>query len=79
MAQVYAPGAYGRDEAFWQENRTTTIAKGENSIEKMMQRFRSEPVYYWGEKIIKTFSSGYITTGNPSKLDLGPLTSTFSV
>lgn len=79
QAQVYAPGAYGRDEAFWQENRTTTIAKGENSIEKMMQRFRSEPVYYWGEKIIKTFSSGYITTGNPSKFDFGPLTSTFSV
>lgn len=79
QAQVYAPGAFGRDEAFWEENRTTTIAKGENSIEKMMQRFRSEPVYYWGEKIIKTFSSGYITTGNPSKFDLGPLTSTFSV
>ncbi|MDE6394172.1 MAG: carboxypeptidase-like regulatory domain-containing protein, partial [Duncaniella sp.] len=79
QAQVYASGAYGRDSVFWAENRTTTIAKGENSIEKMMQRFRAVPIYYWSEKIIKTFASGYITTGNPSKFDFGPLTSSFSV
>lgn len=79
QAQVYDSGAYGRDEAFWQDNRTATISKSENSVERMMQRFRSVPVFYWTEKILKTFTSGYITTGNPSKFDLGPLTSTFSV
>ena len=45
----------------------------------MMARLRSDRLYYWGEKAVKTFASGYITTGNPSKFDFGPLTSTFSV
>lgn len=44
----------------------------------MIQRLRKDPIYYWGEKAVKTFASGYITTGGPSKFDIGPLTSTFS-
>ncbi len=77
-AQVYASEAHGRDTQFWEENRTTSISHGENSVEAMMKRFRSVPIYYWAEKAFKTFTSGYITTGNPSKFDIGPLTSTFS-
>ena len=78
QAQIYAPGVYSRDTTFWAENRTSAIAHGENSMELMIQRLRKDPVYYWGEKAIKTFASGYITTGGPSKFDIGPLTSTFS-
>ena len=79
QAQVYAPGAYVRDTQFWESNRITPISHGENSVEAMMARLRSDRLYYWGEKAVKTFASGYITTGNPSKFDFGPLTSTFSV
>lgn len=79
LAQVYAPGALTRDKEFWSSNRTTSISHGENSMEQMMSRLRKDPIYYWAEKAIKTFTSGYITTGNPSKFDIGPLTSTFSV
>ena len=78
QSQVYAQGVYDRDSIFWKENRTTRIAHGENSMENMIKRMRSVPLYYWGEKALKTFTSGYITTGNPSKFDIGPLTSTFS-
>ena len=76
--QVYAPRALSRKEDFWAAERTTTISHGELSMEQMMTRLRKDPLYYWGEKTLKTITSGYITTGNPSKFDIGPLTSTFS-
>lgn len=77
-AQVYDNMAYRRDPSFWKENRTAAISHGEDSMESMMERLRHDKVYYWCEKIVKTFSMGYITTGNPSKFDYGPLTSSFS-
>ena len=76
--QIYAQEVYAQDTLFWNENRTAKIAHGENSMETMIKRMRSVPIYYWAEKALKTFTSGYITTGNPSKFDIGPLTSTFS-
>ncbi len=76
--QIYAPDAYSKSDDYWEGNRKAPIAEGEKNMERMMERFRSVPLYYWGEKIIKTFSKGYITTGKNSKFDFGPLTSTIS-
>lgn len=76
--QVYAPGAEYRDLSFWDQKRLIKISKGANSMEKMMERLRSVPVYYWSEKVLKILVSGYINTGNPSKFDLGPMNTTMS-
>ncbi len=78
LQQIYAPGAQARDTVYWAENRTAPIGRGVRHIDRMMQQLRSNKLYYWGEKVVKTFASGYITTGAASKFDLGPLTSTFS-
>lgn len=78
LAQIYDPQANARKEDFWVANRPTSISHGEHSMEQMMTRLRKDPVYYWAEKIFKTFTSGYATTGNPSKFDIGPLTSSIS-
>ncbi len=78
LAQIYRPGAFSRDTTYWAASRTAPIDRGVNNIEGMMAQLRSVKLYYWGEKIVKAFSSGYITTGRASKVDLGPLTSTFS-
>lgn len=80
LAQVYAIDAYAKDDAFWDGNRTAPIAHGEANMDQMMAHLRANPVYYWGEKLVKTFASGYIATagGDRSKFDIGPLTSTFS-
>ena len=78
LAQIYDPQANARKEDFWAANRPTSISHGEHSMEQMMTRLRKDPVYYWAEKIFKTFTSGYATTGNPSKFDIGPLTSSIS-
>lgn len=78
FAQIMAPGATSRGADFWEENRMIGIAHGEKSMEKMMSSLRSVPIFYWGEKVVKAFASGYVPTGNPSKFDFGPLTSMIS-
>lgn len=37
----------------------------------MMFMLRKKPLLYWTEKVLKVFVNGYVTTGNPSKFDIG--------
>lgn len=76
--QIKAVGAEYRGQKFWDENRKAEIGKGANSMEQMMARLRSVPVFYWGEKVVKVFVSGYAPTGDPSYFDIGPMTSLMS-
>ncbi|MCM1162691.1 MAG: DUF5686 and carboxypeptidase regulatory-like domain-containing protein [Muribaculaceae bacterium] len=78
LSQIYDAAAYARDDSYWEGNRRAPIAKGEKNMEQMMERFRAVPLFYWGEKLVRIFSKGYIPTGKHSKFDIGPLTSTFS-
>ncbi|MDE5988569.1 MAG: DUF5686 and carboxypeptidase regulatory-like domain-containing protein [Duncaniella sp.] len=78
VAQIYAPGAEYRDKNFWKDNRKIEIAQGENSMEKMMERMRQVPVFYWTEKVVKLLVSGYVPTAEKSYFDVGPMTSLVS-
>ncbi|MCM1521207.1 MAG: DUF5686 and carboxypeptidase regulatory-like domain-containing protein [Muribaculaceae bacterium] len=78
LDQVYDIAAYSRDDAYWEAKRTAPIAHGEKNMERMMERFRSVPIFYWGEKIVRIVSKGYIPTAKRSRFDIGPLTSLFS-
>ena len=79
LSQIFDPAAYARDEAFWAGERTAPITDSEKDMEHMMKRFRKVPIFYWGEKVLKAFTSGYIATSpHGSKFDIGPLTSTVS-
>lgn len=62
-----------RDEVFWEGVRLFTLPESERNVEYMMGRLRKMPVFYWGEKVVRALSNGYVATGNPSKFDLGPL------
>lgn len=75
ITQIYAPGAEYRGKDFWEENRKLEIAQGENSMEKMMERMRQVPVFYWTEKVVKILVSGYVPTAEKSYFDIGPMTS----
>ena len=77
-AVVVEKGAEARDEEYWNDARLVSISHGESTVGRLMQRFRSVPLFYWGEKIVKTLFSGYITTGNPSKFDFGPVNTLIS-
>lgn len=78
VAQIYAPGAEYRDKNFWEDNRKIEIAQGENSMEKMMERMRQVPLFYWTEKVVKLLVSGYVPTAEKSYFDVGPMTSLVS-
>lgn len=74
--------AYRRPDTFWTENRPEEARKkNPNGVDKLMQRLRSVPVFYFTEKVITTLVSGYIPTNkNPekNKFDLGPMNSTIN-
>lgn len=78
VAQIYAPGAEYRGQDFWEENRKAEIAQGVNGIEKMMERMRQVPLFYWTEKVVKVLVSGYVPTAKKSYFDIGPMTSLVS-
>lgn len=66
-------GATERTEAFWEPRRFIPISKSENSVGKMLTEMRQNKVYYWAEKVLQILVTGYIQTGNPSKIDIGPV------
>lgn len=76
--EIILEGARDRDEAFWDNHRLVLLKKGEGSVEAMIQRLRSVPLYYWTEKTLKLLVMGYWHTGNPPKFDYGPVNTSIS-
>ncbi|MDE7119772.1 MAG: DUF5686 and carboxypeptidase regulatory-like domain-containing protein, partial [Muribaculaceae bacterium] len=70
--------AYGRDSVYWADNRLIDVSDNERRIDVMMRRLRSVPLYYYSEKAMKIIFGGYVSTGNPSKFDIGPVNTFFS-
>ena len=66
-------GATERTEAFWKPRRFVGISRSENSVGEMLEGMRQNKVYYWAEKTLQVLVTGYIHTGNPSKIDIGPV------
>lgn len=77
-SQIELPEASKVNELYWSRKRLVPIADSERGVDRMMRRLRGDKLYYWCEKGLKTFVGGYITTGNPSKFDIGPLNTTYS-
>lgn len=68
-----------RSDEWWEASRLHAIDRnGEGRVGLLMQRLRSVPLYYWGEKVLRTFVVGYIPTGNPCKFDIGPVNTMMS-
>ena len=69
--------AYRRSEDFWADNRPEGMeGRKQNSVEKLMEKLRSVPIFYATEKIITILTSGYIETNKvpeKSKFEFGPM------
>lgn len=76
--EIILDGARDRNEEFWSNHRLVPLKKGEGSVETMVQRLRSVPLYYWTEKTLKLLVMGYWHTGNPPKFDFGPVNTSIS-
>lgn len=75
---ITAPDAYGHTGDYWVSYRPLTMGHGERNMEAFISRMRAVPLYYWTEKILKVLVSGYISTGQASKWDFGPMNTTVS-
>ncbi len=67
------PAAYARDDDFWEKERIVAASVNEDRIGQLMERLRGVKLYYYGEKILKIFFTGYVKTGKNPKFDIGPV------
>lgn len=58
---------------FWNLKRMVPMTRAESNLSSLMTDMRKIPLLYWGEKAIRLLESGYVGTGHPSKVDLGPI------
>lgn len=63
----------GRTEEFWNIRRMVPLTGAESRMIYFSAEMRKVPFFYWTEKVVRLLAKGYITTGNPSKFDIGPL------
>lgn len=71
-------GARSRDGEFWSAERMVPMTVAESRMGNMMGEMRKVPLLYWAEKAVGLMESGYVRTGNPSKVDLGPVNTLLS-
>lgn len=58
---------------FWEVRRMVPLTQAESRLGDITKDFRSIPLIYYGEKVIRLLETGYVGTGKPSKFDFGPL------
>ncbi|MDE6338641.1 MAG: carboxypeptidase-like regulatory domain-containing protein, partial [Muribaculaceae bacterium] len=77
-SEVVNDEAEKRNKEYWNERRKLPLSNAESRMGDMMPTLRKKPLLYWTEKILKPFINGYITTGNPSMFNIGPVNTTVS-
>lgn len=79
---VTLKNAYNQSEDFWENNRPEEVGKHKhNSVEQLMAKFRSIPIFYVTEKVVSILVSGYIATNKDplkSKFEFGPMNTVVS-
>jgi hypothetical protein len=71
---VIEKGAESRNEEFWSEARMIPMQESEQKTGQLMTRLRARKGFYWGEKVLRCISYGYVgTKPTGSKFDIGPL------
>lgn len=77
--EVYTTAdAYLHDEDFWGKNRIGVSGGSQVQMDELMRQMRSVGIYRWSERILRAIITGYIPTGEPSKVDIGPINSLIS-
>lgn len=71
--EVVLPDAETVSNEFWSNVRSIPLSNAESKMGDMTTLMRKQSFLYWSEKTLKVFVNGYITTWNPSKVDIGPV------
>lgn len=68
-----------KPESYWTDKQLDTIHKKENSVDIMLKKLRSNPLFYYSEKVFSAFVTGYIpTSATDNKFNLGPMYTSIS-
>lgn len=68
-----------RSKDFWNTNRINNVNEKEQSVGNMLERLRSNPVYYWTEKCISFLFTGWVPLRKyDPPVFYGPVNTTFS-
>ncbi len=71
-----------RDEEFWEEQRPTPLSTSESQMDLFMQRIESikgfKAILWVGKAFIENFVETSIDPHKPSKVDIGPINTTFT-
>ncbi len=68
-----------KSDSFWKESRLDTIPVKINSVDKMLNQLRANPLFYYAEKVFSALVTGYIPTSTlNNKFNLGPMYSSIS-
>lgn len=57
---VEEDNSMSRSDEFWRENRLAVVTEKEQSVSRMMQELRANPLYYWLEKGVSFLFTGWI-------------------
>ena len=71
--EILADNATHLTQEEWKRLRPAQAKTKDDDVGGMLARLRKSRVFYWTEKVALTLLNGYVSTGNPSKFDLGPL------
>lgn len=66
-------------DSFWTAQRMVPLSEAESQMSTLMLKLREKPLFYWTEKALVILVDGYVRTGNPSKFDIGPVNTLFSM
>lgn len=79
---ITVKGAYNQPDKFWEENRPKEgKRRNPNSVDKLMAKLRSIPVFYITEKVVSILVSGYVPMSKDAtknKFEFGPMNTTIS-
>ncbi len=70
--EIVADNATRLSKEEWSQLRPA-MSKTKDDVGGMLARLRKSRFFYWTEKVALTLLNGYVSTGNPSKFDFGPL------
>lgn len=76
VSQMVAPGAFGKEETFWEKNRHTELGKNEQTARFLVDTIRTLPVYEAWKRISTTLFTGFMWG---DYVDIGNIYSFFSV
>lgn len=77
-SDVKDPESEIRDSVYWANLRAIPAQKGETNVADLMTLLRSNPLFFYGEKVLRFLFTGYLPTAKDSKFDFGPINTTAS-